>query len=234
LNHLSWVRGLRFEGKDLSHDAIRGFRGLTGKQAPGDDDPIWQPESIDAIDAIPNYYLLYYYETQQWLSYQKKHNTRASEVMEIEAELFKKYQDPELKHKPEELMKRGGAYYSDSAAELMADIASDANTVHIVNAKHKGAVPGMIDDAVMEIPCTINASGATPIATSAMRPDVHALVNAVKDFELLTIQAAVHGDTDAALRALIANPLGPDLSVAPKLWQRLKEEHKGLLGALDD
>jgi 6-phospho-beta-glucosidase len=131
-------------------------------------------------------------------------------------------------------MKRGGAYYSDSAAELMADIASDANTVHIVNAKHKGAVPGMIDDAVMEIPCTINASGATPIATSAMRPDVHALVNAVKDFELLTIQAAVHGDTDAALRALIANPLGPDLSVAPKLWQRLKEEHKGLLGALDD
>ncbi|MEY3697109.1 MAG: hypothetical protein RJA41_759, partial [Actinomycetota bacterium] len=109
LNHLSWVRGLKFEGQDLSRDAIRGFRGLTGKQAPGDEDPIWQPESIDAIDAIPNYYLLYYYETQQWLSYQKKHNTRASEVMEIEAELFKKYQDPELKHKPEELMKRGGA-----------------------------------------------------------------------------------------------------------------------------
>jgi 6-phospho-beta-glucosidase len=67
-----------------------------------------------------------------------------------------------------------------------------------------------------------------------MRPDIHALVNTVKDFEKLTIQAAVHGDSDAALRALIANPLGPDLSVAPKVWKRLKEEHKGLLGALDD
>lgn len=234
LNHLSWVRGLRFEGSDLSRDAIRGFRGLTGKQAPGDDDPIWQPESIDAIDAIPNYYLLYYYETQQWLSYQRKHDTRASEVMKIEAELFEKYQDPKLDHKPEELMKRGGAYYSDSAAELMADIASDANTVHIVNAKQNGAVPGMDADAVMEIPCTINSKGATPIATTAMRPDIHALVNTVKDFELLTIQAAVNGDTEAAIRALIANPLGPDLSVAPKLWKRLKEEHKGLLGALDE
>lgn len=234
LNHLSWVRGLRFEGSDLSRDAIRGFRGLTGKQAPGDDDPIWQPESIDAIDAIPNYYLLYYYETQQWLSYQRKHDTRASEVMKIEAELFEKYQDPKLDHKPEELMKRGGAYYSDSAAELMADIASDANTVHIVNAKQNGAVPGMDADAVMEIPCTINSKGATPIATTAMRPDIHALVTTVKDFELLTIQAAVNGDTEAAIRALIANPLGPDLSVAPKLWKRLKEEHKGLLGALDD
>jgi 6-phospho-beta-glucosidase len=56
----------------------------------------------------------------------------------------------------------------------------------------------------------------------------------VKDFELLTIQAAVDGDADAAIQALIANPLGPDLSQAPKLWKRLKEEHKGLLGALDD
>jgi len=154
--------------------------------------------------------------------------------MESAAELYKKYQDPELKHKPEELMKRGGAYYSDSAAELMADIASDANTVHIVNAKHEGAVPGMMPDTVMEIPCTISKDGATPIATTKMRPDVHSLVTAVKDFELLTIQAAVHGDSDAAIRALVSNPLGPDLSVAPKLWQRLKEEHKGLLGVLDD
>jgi 6-phospho-beta-glucosidase len=234
LNHLSWVRGLRFEGKDLSKDAIRGFRGLTGKQAHGDADPFWEPESIDSIDAIPNYYLLYYYEKQQWLAYQKNHATRASEVMEIEAQLFKKYQDPALVHKPEDLMKRGGAYYSDSAAELMADIASDANTVHIVNTKHNGAVPGMIADTVMEIPCTINAKGATPISTTAMRPEMHALVNMVKDFELLTIQAAVNGDADAAIQALIANPLGPDLSQAPKLWKRLKEEHKGLLGALDD
>ena len=234
LNHLSWVRGLRFEGKDLSKDAIRGFRGLTGKQAHGDDDPFWEPESIDTIDAIPNYYLLYYYETQQWLAYQKNHPTRASAVMEIEANLFKKYQDPDLNHKPDDLMKRGGAYYSDSAAELMADIASDANTVHIVNTKHNGAVPGMIADTVMEIPCTINAKGATPISTTAMRPEMHALVNMVKDFELLTIKAAVDGDAEAAIKALIANPLGPDLSQAPKLWKRLKEEHKGLLGALDD
>jgi 6-phospho-beta-glucosidase len=67
-----------------------------------------------------------------------------------------------------------------------------------------------------------------------MRPEMHALVNMVKDFELLTIKAAVDGDADAAIQALIANPLGPDLSQAPKLWKRLKEEHKGLLGALDD
>ncbi|MEY2635393.1 MAG: hypothetical protein RIS75_1333 [Actinomycetota bacterium] len=233
LNHLSWVRGLKLAGEDITKQALAGFRGLTGKQAPGDDDPLWQPESIDRLEAIPNYYLLYYYETQAFINYQKTHPTRASEVMKIEAELLKQYENPNLREKPPELMQRGGAYYSDSAAELMADIASDANVVHIVNTRSAGAVPGMPADAVMEIPSVINAQGATPVPTSAMRPDIDGLVRSVKDFELLTIQAAVHGDTDSAIRALITNPLGPDLSTADHLWKRLQEENRGLLGALN-
>lgn len=233
LNHLSWVRGLRVGERDLSEDAIRGFRGLTGKQAPGDDDPIWQPESIDIIGAIPNYYLLYYYEQQAWVRYQSCHPTRASDVMAIEAALLAQYADPTLRHKPAELMLRGGAYYSDSAAQLMADIASDAGAVHVVNTRTGGAVPGMPGNVVMEIPSVIDAAGAHPLPARPMRADMDALVRSVKDFELLTIAAAVHADEDAALRALIANPLGPDLSMAKTVWRRLREEHRGLLGALD-
>ena len=233
LNHLSWVRGIKADGQDISQAAIAGFRGLTGKQAAGDDEPAWQPDTIDILEAIPNYYLLYYYETEQWLRYQQAHPTRASEVMEIEADLLRRYADPDLREKPAELMKRGGAYYSDSAAELMADICADAGTIHIVNTRSHGAVPGMKADEVMELPCIIDGAGATPIPTSAMRPDVNALVRTVKDFELLTIRAAVDGDEDSALRALITNPLGPDLSDAPAVWRRLQEEHRGLLGALN-
>ena len=233
LNHLSWVRGLRVGERDLSAEAIKGFRGLTGKQAPGDDDPAWSPESIDVMEAIPNYYLLYYYEREAWLRYQSCHPTRASAVMEIEARLMEQYRDPELRHKPAELMERGGAYYSDSAAQLMADIASDARAVHVVNTRNAGAIPGMPDDVVMEIPCVVDASGAHPMAGRALRPDMDALVRSVKDFELLTIRAAVDGDDDAALRALLTNPLGPDLSQVKLLWQRIREEHRGLLGALD-
>ena len=234
LNHLSWVRGLKIAGEDASDSAIKGFRGLTGKQAQGDDEPAWTPESIDVLEAIPNYYLLYYYETEQWIKHQRNFPTRASEVMEIERELLEKYRDPELRHKPEELMKRGGAYYSDSAAELMADIASDAGRTHIVNVRNNGAVPGMDPSVVMELPCIVGAHGATPKPTSAMRPDVDALVRNVKDFELLTIAAAVEADEDSALRALLSNPLGPDLSSVKAVWKTIKEEHRGLLGALDD
>jgi len=201
LNHLSWVTGAKADGEDISSTALRGFRGLTGKQAPGDTEPIWQPNDIDLLAAIPNYYLLYYLESSAWVEYQRHNPTRASEVMEIEAALLKQYANPELREKPAELMQRGGAYYSDSAAELMADIASDAGTVHIVNTRNNGAVAGMAPDVVMEIPCKITASGATPLAQSEMRSDIDALVRTVKDFELQTIRAAVDVDEDSAIRA---------------------------------
>jgi 6-phospho-beta-glucosidase len=86
----------------------------------------------------------------------------------------------------------------------------------------------------MEIPAVITSSGAQAIATTAMRGDIDALVRTVKDFELLTIDAAVNGDEDSALRALIANPIGPDIADARALWADLKKENAGMIGAFND
>jgi 6-phospho-beta-glucosidase len=177
---------------------------------------------------------LYYYSEKEWIDYQSKNPTRASEVMKIEEILLEKFKDETLVTKPEELMQRGGAYYSDSAAELMADIYSDAGTTHIVNTLNNGAVPGFPDEAVMELPAIITSKGAQSIKTKAMRGDIDALVRSVKDFELLTIQAAVHGEEDSALRALITNPIGPDISQARELWADLRKENAGMIGAFNE
>lgn len=233
LNHLSWVRGAKISGIDRSSDVIQGFRGLTVKSGGQDAEPYWSPEAIDKIKAIPNYYLLYYYETQAWINFQKTAATRASEVMKIEADLLIKYGDENLKSKPDELMLRGGAYYSDSAAELMADIASDAGKVHVVNTRNNGAIPDFPDDVVMELPSLITKDGAKALPSSAMRPDIKVLVDGVKNFELLTIQAAQSGDEATAIRALVSNPLGPKADIAKDVWARLKEVNRGLLGRFD-
>ena len=233
LNHLSWVRGVRAAGRDVSHDALGRFHEFVAEHT-SDDDVSWSAGSIDVLDAIPNSYLLYYYETAACLRRQSLHPTRASEVMSIEAALFERYSDPSLRHKPAELMQRGGAHYSDAAAQLMSDLVSDAGTTHIVNTRTNGAVDGAPDDWVMEIPCVVGADGARPLPAARLRPDVDALVRTVKDFELVTIEAAVVGDEDAAVRALLTNPLGPDLSAAHRLWTRLKAENQALLGAFDD
>lgn len=230
LNHLSWVRGVKIKGSDVSAAAIKAFRGLTIDKAKPGDSPAWTQGDIDTLAAIPNYYLLYYYQTQSWINYQRTHDTRASEVIKIEEELIEKFSNTELVAKPEELMKRGGAYYSDSAAELMADIHNDSDTTHIVNTLNRGAIPGIAYDAVVEIPAKISKKGASAISTTSLRPDIDALVRSVKDFELLTIDAALTGNEESAIRALISNPIGPDLSVAKDLWQDLKKENAGMIG----
>ncbi len=234
LNHLSWIRGVRVSGSDETSAALAAFRGLAVDKAKPGDSPAWLQSDIDFLQAIPNYYLLYYYQERQWIEYQKGHDTRASEVIKIEEELISKFSDPNLVVKPEELMKRGGAYYSDSAAELMADIHNDSGVTHIVNTRNNGAIPGLADDYVVEVPAVITKTGAKAIATSPLREDIDALVRSVKDFELLTIDAALTGNSDSALRALISNPIGPDISDARELWRDLKLENAGMIGLFNE
>lgn len=234
LNHLSWIRGVKVDGADRSPEAIAAFRGLTINKATPGDSPAWIQSTIDYLQAIPNYYLLYYYEEKAWIDYQRNNPTRASEVMKIEDILMAKFADESLVTKPAELMERGGAYYSDSAAELMADIHNDAGTIHIVNTLNNGAIAGFPDDAVMEIPAVITKSGAVSVKADAMRPDIDALVSSVKDFEMLTIDAALTGNEQSALLALLSNPLGPDSSQARDLWRDLRAENNGLIGLFNE
>jgi 6-phospho-beta-glucosidase len=234
LNHLSWIRGVKVEGVDHSPQAIAAFRDLTIDKATPGDSPAWMQSTIEYLQAIPNYYLLYYYEEKAWIDYQSNNPTRASDVMKIEEILLEKFADESLVSKPAELMERGGAYYSDSAAELMADIHNDAGTVHIVNTLNNGAIAGFPDDAVMEIPAIITKSGARAIKTNVMREDMDALVRTVKDFEMLTIDAAVTGNEQSALLALLTNPIGPDSSQARDLWKDLRTENQGLIGLFNE
>lgn len=234
LNHLSWMRKVTVDGVDRTDEVLAGLRALVDRPTSDDDEPSWTPGAISLLDAIPNYYLLYYYETPAWLAHQATHPTRASEVMAIEARLLEQYADPDLDAKPAELDQRGGAYYSEAAAALMADLATDAGTTHVVDVPNAGAIPGFADDEVVEVSAVVGAAGAVPRPTTALRPDVHALMRTMKDVERLTVTAAVDGDADAALQALLAHPLGPPAHQVHDLWARLRDMNTGWLGRLDD
>jgi 6-phospho-beta-glucosidase len=67
-----------------------------------------------------------------------------------------------------------------------------------------------------------------------MRGDIDAMVRSVKDFEMLTIDAAITGNEQSALLALLANPIGPDSSRARDLWRDLKSENNGLIGLFNE
>ncbi|MFL5641892.1 MAG: 6-phospho-beta-glucosidase [Chloroflexota bacterium] len=215
LNHLSWERAVRVDGDDrlpelLADDADRlaGHVGL--------------PSSlVRALGSIPSYYLRYYYQTAEVVADQRNGHTRARDVMDIEARLLDLYRDESLVEKPALLADRGGAFYSEAAAQLIASLYDGAGDVQVVDVRNDGALPDLPDSAVVEIPAMIDRDGAHPLALAPLGPEIRGLVQQVKAYEELTIEAAVTGDRRTALRALLANPLVGDWAVAEPLLDAL-------------
>jgi 6-phospho-beta-glucosidase len=106
-------------------------------------------------------------------------------------------------------MKRGGAYYSTMATQLLNAHYNDLGETHVANVPHRGAVPGWPEDWVLEMPCRVGKAGIQPLPTEPLPSACFGLLAQVKMYELLTVEAAVRGDRDAAYQALLAHPLGP-------------------------
>ena len=216
LNHLTWERKVHVDGVDRLPELLEGAMDLVS------DEVDLPAELIRAVGAIPSYYLHYYYRTAQVLHEQRNgKKTRAEEVMEIEAGLLELYKDPFLDTKPALLEERGGAFYSDAAAALVASLHAGTGDVQVVNLRNDGAIPGLPDDAVVEIPAAIDRDGAHPLPVAPLEPDMLALVEHAKGYEILAARAAVTGDRRIALRALMSNPLVGDFDVARPLLEAL-------------
>jgi 6-phospho-beta-glucosidase len=227
LNHLSWERKVLLDGVDRLPELL-----ALPPDAPNHpfDEIDWVPvEFVRDLGAIPSYYLHYYYRTSAVLAEQREGTTRAEQVMEIEAGLLEMYKDPSLDTKPALLEQRGGAYYSDAAAALIASLHAGTGDVQVVNVQNAGAIANLADDDVVEVACTVDRDGAHPLAVDPLPPEMHALVAHVKDYERLTIDAALSGSRSDALQALLANPLVPDLDTAQPLLDALLEVNRRYL-----
>jgi 6-phospho-beta-glucosidase len=190
----------------------------------------WDAETLNRLRMIPNYYLQYFYYTASKLAAQTRWPpSRAEEVQAIEEGLLREYADPAVTEPPADLMKRGGAYYSTVATQLLNAHYNDLGETHVVNTRHNGAVPGYPADWVLELPATVGASGITPQPAAPLLEECFALLKRVKEYELLTVEAAVSGDRRTALAALLANPLGPAPDQAPAVLDDLLDTHRAHL-----
>jgi 6-phospho-beta-glucosidase len=220
LNHLSWERRVLVDGVDRLPELIDSFADQLGEDVdlPGD--------LVRLLRAIPSYYLRYFYLTDEILEKQRSERPRAEEVMEIERSLLEMYADPKLDVKPKLLEQRGGAFYSEAAAMLVESLHTDRGDVQVVNVRNDGAIPNMADDAVVEVACRIDGSGATPLPVEPLAPEMLGLVEQVKAYERLTVAAAVSGDRALALKALMANPLTSQYKVAVPLLEALLDANR--------
>jgi 6-phospho-beta-glucosidase len=237
LNHLSFARKIFVNGKDVTEAVLNAEsdESQTMKNIPQKE---WGHQIISAIQMLPNSYLRYYWFTDEMLRHQQEDldagkGTRAIQVMALEAELFKKYQDPTLEVKPPELMKRGGAYYSEVAVSVMSSIFGNHPREMVVNLRNGHTLPELPEHASIEVSAIIDGQGARPIYSGSMPATFRSLIQQVKAYEDLTVAAAVTGDRDTAFAALLNNPLVPSADAAEKILDDILRENAAYLPQFD-
>lgn len=234
LNHMVYGLNVYLDGVNITEELLEKMTskpsGITMKNII---DLGWEPGFIKALKVLPCPYHRYYYQTSSILAEEleafKTVGTRAEVVQQVEKELFELYKDPNLSIKPLQLEKRGGAYYSDAACNLINSIYNDKRDIQPVNTRNNGAIASIPDDSAVEVNCVITKDGPKPISVGDLPVAVRGLVQQIKSFEVISAEAAVTGDYNTALLAMTINPLVPSDKIAKQLLDEMLEAHKEYL-----
>lgn len=216
LNHLNWIRRIWVDDQDVTEAVLAASMTELARQS----NPLHIPaRMIQLLHAIPSGYLDYFYMTAAHIAHQQQGGlTRAEVVMDVERRLLERYADVHLCEKPPELMERGGAYYSTAAAALICSLYLGDGATHVVNVRNNTSLPDLPADVVVEVPSRVERNTITPLAHTPLAPAMHGLAAHVKAYELLTIEAALTGNHEVAMQALLSNPLGPDAHDVEQVW----------------
>ncbi len=237
LNHLGWLRALRVDGRDhlprLLADPDALLRLEEGR--------LFGPQWLHTLGSLPNEYLYYYYFTREAVAgILDAGQTRGEFLLHQQSAFY-----DAVAHHPDsaaaqwhlaraqrdatymrEARARGeerdeadvsGGGYEGVALAIMAAISRGEASTMILNIRGGGAVAGLPDDAVVEIPCRVDRDG--PHAADLAPVDGHqlGLMQQVKAVEREVIEAAGTGSADAALRAFALHPLVDSVSTARRL-----------------
>lgn len=225
LNHLSWITAIKSNGVDYLEKAIKeGINSEAMKNIPASG---FSPELIQTVQAIPSSYLEYYYYKDEKLKKAREVKQCRGEVcVDLEESLLKQYADNKLHEKPAELSKRGGSRYSEVAINLVNSIYNDSGDVQVVNCLNKGALSFMDDNDAVEVCAKITKNGAFPLKVKCDNEHIIEYTRMLKAYERHAVNAALTGDEDEAMRALLINPLTGDYKKAKACFEELKEAHK--------
>ncbi|MGW7269567.1 6-phospho-beta-glucosidase [Streptomyces sp. NPDC054864] len=252
LNHLGWLRGLRIAGRD-ELPRLLGDAELLGSFEEG---RLFGADWLQSLGSIPNEYLHYYYFNREAVhAYQEAEQTRGAFLRDQQARFYQELgrtgstssalkawdatrAEREATYMAEnreaagvgeraaEDLESGG--YEKVALALMRAIARDERTTLILNVRNRTTLSALDADAVIEVPCSVDANGAHPMAVDPLPGHATGLVCAVKAVEREILSAAESGSRATAVKAFALHPLVDSVAVARRLVEGYGEAHPGL------
>lgn len=243
LNHLGWMRRVVHDGVDVLPRLLADDALLAGLE----EGIVFGPDWLRTMGLIPNEYLFYYYFNRDAVAgILRSKETRGEFLLRTQGRFYERLAAgghdavdlwrstvadrtasymaegkggeqgaPTHAGQPETDPSQQG--YAGVALGVMAAISRNERATMILNVRNAGAIAGLPDDAVVEVPTLVDANGVRPLATAAPDLPQLGLMQQVKAVERHTVAAAVHGDRDEALRAFALHPLVDSVTVARQL-----------------
>ncbi|MER7837817.1 6-phospho-beta-glucosidase [Streptomyces sp. NPDC096040] len=249
LNHLGWVRGLRVAGRD-ELPRLLADPDLLGSFEEG---KLFGVDWLQSLGAIPNEYLHYYYFNREAVrAYQQAEKTRGAFLRDQQAHFYEEVRDPgakalaawdrtraerEATYMAENRETAGAGErdaddlsggYEKVALALMRAIARDERTTLILNVRNRSTLSVLDGEAVIEVPCLVDANGAHPVTVDPLPDHATGLVCSVKAVEREVLAAAESGSRTTAVKAFALHPLVDSVNVARRLVEGYTEVHPGL------
>jgi 6-phospho-beta-glucosidase len=241
LNHLGWLRGVREPGGAalldglLEDDArLQGF----------EEGRLFGGEWLRSLGMIPNEYLYYFYYAADTVNAIRSSNPRGAFLLEQQRAFYARSggdaladwratrHDRERTYMAEARSAAGdesehdhdaNAGYESEAMAVLEAIALNSRAVLILNTANRSSLPFLDERAVVEVPCVVGRAGPVPLAIGQVPAHAKALVETMKDVERTTIDAALLGSRELAVKALALHPLVPSVTTAREIFDGYRE-----------
>ena len=238
LNHLGWVREVFVDGEPQIHQFWDRPELLDRLYRA----PLFPRELLLQLRLLPTEYCYYYYRPgDAFENVRKAGQTRALVIKELNAWLFaalvRHEQDPVAVYERYVAARDAGYMQLESGAQAplarspwaqltgydkialqtVRAMHENSSALLPLNVRNRGNLPELHDDDCIEVTCAVNANGALPLYTGSAPGAVRDLLVQVKDYERLTVAAALARDPELAVQALARNPLVTSQDLARQL-----------------
>jgi 6-phospho-beta-glucosidase len=238
LNHLGWLREVYSGGEPQLHRLWHDTASLQKIYKV----PLFDTASLEKLKLLPTEYVYYYDQPARAFDNVRRAGRGRGQAIEgLTRALFESLADPAVDavacyksylwtRSAGYMQIESGSYaasapapstglsgYDRIALGVLRSIYFNTNTIIPLSVPNRGNIAGLLSEDVVEVPCVVNANGARPIHVGDIPERIATLLTRVKEYERLTVRAALNLSLDAARDALAHNPLVPDAATAVRL-----------------
>ena len=249
LNHLSWIRSVKKEGKEILPDLLKDDEFLSEVE----EFKMFDKDLLRDLGLLPNEYLYYYYHREKALANMlKSEAARGKSIENINLAMMKELDIMDADTEAEEMLQtflyymqlRENSYMSAETggenrpmlpkgelevpdgmgyAGVMLDciegLQSEEGRYLVLSVENNGSIPELRDEDVVEVTCKVSKNGIEPVKVTDVPEDCMVLIRLIKNYENLVVKAIEEDSRETAIRALMQHPLISSYSLAKKLLE---------------